>query len=147
MRPEYLQIIASGLAGCGFGIMFHIKPRYLPLIIIGSALSWFVFLAAFQLWGIRSMAMITAAIAVTVWSEIFARVVKLPVSVIYTPTIVPLIPGGNLYYSLRGFVTDSHADFIYYGGLLLEDTFAIVLGSLIVLTAVTALTARRKKVN
>ncbi|MBQ6508883.1 MAG: threonine/serine exporter family protein [Flexilinea sp.] len=145
MRPEILQIIASGLAGCGFGIMFHIKPRYLPLIIIGSALSWLVFLAALQLWGIRSMAMITAAIVVTIWSEIFARIVKLPVSVIYTPTIVPLIPGGNLYYCLRGFVTDSRADFLNYGGLLLEDALGIVLGSLIVLTAVSAMTARRKK--
>ena len=145
MRPEILQIIASGLAGCGFGIMFHIKPRYLPLIVIGSALSWFVFLAALQLWGIRSMAMITAAIVVTIWSEIFARIVKLPVSVIYTPTIVPLIPGGNLHYCLRGFVTDSRADFLNYGGLLLEDALGIVLGSLIVLTAVSAMTARRKK--
>ena len=145
MRPEILQIIASGLAGCGFGIMFHIKPRYLPLIVIGSALSWFVFLAALQLWGIRSMAMITAAIVVTIWSEIFARIVKLPVSVIYTPTIVPLIPGGNLYYCLRGFVTDSRADFLNYGGLLTEDALAIVLGSLIVLTVVSAMTAGRKK--
>ena len=145
MRPEILQIIASGLAGCGFAMIFHIRPRYLPLILVGAALSWFVYLGAFRLWGIRSMAMITATMAVTVYAEIFARVVKLPVSVIYTPAIVPLIPGGNLYYSMRGFVTDSRADFIKYGELLLEDALGIVLGSLIVLTVVSALTAKRNQ--
>ncbi len=145
MSPEVLQIIASGLAGCGFAMIFHIKPRYLPLIFIGAALSWFVYLGAFRLWDIRSMAMLTATMAVTVYAEIFARVVKLPVSVIYTPAIVPLIPGGNLYYSMRGFVTDSHADFIAYGEYLLEDTLGIVLGSLIILTFVSALTSKKKR--
>ena len=145
MRPEILQIIASGLAGCGFAVMFQIKPKYQPLIFFGSALSWVVYLAAFQLWEIRSIAMITAAMAMTIYSEIFARVVHMPVSVIYTPIVVPLIPGGNLYYCVRGFVTGSHADFTEYGGILLEDTLGIVLGSLIVLTFVSAVTSRKRK--
>ena len=140
-----LQILAAGLSGCGFAIMFQIKPRYQPLIFVGSALSWLVFLYASQLWGIRSIAMITAAMAMTIYSEIFARVVHMPVSVIYTPIVVPLIPGGNLYYCVRGFVTGVHEDFIKYGGLLLEDTLGIVLGSLIVLTFVSAVTSRKRK--
>ena len=143
--PDILQIIAAGLAGCGFAVMFHIKPKYLPLIFVGSALSWLVFLTAYQLWGIRSIAMITAAAAMTVYSEIFARVVHMPVSVIYTPIMVPLIPGGNLYFCVRGFVTGSHEDFVEYGGLLLEDTLGIVLGSLMILTFVSAIISRRKK--
>ncbi len=145
MSPQMLQVIASGLAGCGFAIIFRIKPKYLPLILIGSALSWLVLLAADYLWGIRSIAMITAAAAMTIYSEIFARVVHMPVSVIYTPIVVPLIPGGNLYYCVRGFVTGFHEDFVFFGELLLEDTLGIVLGSLIVLTFVSALTSKRKK--
>ena len=68
----------------------------------------------------------------------------MPVSVIYTPTVIPLIPGSHLYYCMRGFVTDVHADFVKYGEMLLEDALGIVLGTLIVLTVVSAHTARKK---
>ena len=145
MSPELIQILSAGIAGCGFAVMFHIRPKFLPLVLAGASLGWFVFLLSEQTIGIRSMSMIMAAMAVTIYSEIFARIVKMPVSVIYTPTIIPMIPGSHLYYCMRGFVTDSHEDFVRYGDLLLEDTLGIVLGSLIVLTFVSALTSRRKK--
>lgn len=145
MSFEILQIIASGLAGCGFAVIFHIRLKYLPLILAGSALSWGTFLLAYHQWDVRSTAMIMAAMAVTIYSEIFARIVRMPVSVIFTPIIVPLIPGSNLYYCMRGFVTNTHADFVKFGDLLLEDTLGIVLGSLIVLTFVSALTSHQRK--
>ncbi len=145
VSQELIQILAAGLAGCGFAVMFHIRPRYMPLILAGASLGWAVYLFAERTIDIRSMGMIIAAMTVTIYSEIFARVVKMPVSVIYTPTVIPLIPGSHLYYCMRGFVTDSHADFIKYGGLLLEDTFGIVLGSLIILTIVSAATSRKKR--
>ena len=69
----------------------------------------------------------------------------MPVSVIYTPVIIPLIPGSHLYYCIRGFVTDSRTDFENYGRLLLDDTLGIVLGSIIVLTFVSAITAKKRK--
>ncbi len=145
MSTELIQILAAGLSGCGFAVMFHIRVKYMPLIFVGAALGWFAYLAADRMIGIRSMSMIMAAMAVTAFSEIFARIVKMPVSVIYTPTVIPMIPGSNLYYSMRGFVTGSHEDFMKYGGLLLEDTLGIVLGSLIILTVVSACTSKKRK--
>ena len=147
VSQELIQIIAAGIAGCGFAMMFHIRPKYLLLVLIGAGLSWFVYLQAKSLTGNRGMAMITAAMVVTIYSEILARVVKLPVSVIYTPTVVPLLPGSHLYYCMRGFVSDSYAEFTEYGNLLLIDTLGIVLGSLIVLTFVSAITSKRNRKN
>ena len=89
--------------------------------------------------------MMFAALGVTVYSEIGARVLRMPVSVIYSPAIIPLIPGGHLYYCMRGFVTDSHADFVKYGSMLLEDTLSIVLGTMVVLTFVSAFMQKRKR--
>ena len=145
MSAEWIQILAAGMAGCGFAIMFHIKPKYLPLLLLGASLGWFDYLWAEKAIGIRSMSMIMASMAVTVYSEIFARIVKMPVSVIYTPAVIPMIPGSNLYYCMRGFVTGSHENFMKYGGLLLEDTLGIVLGTLIVLTVVSAHMAKKRR--
>lgn len=145
MRPELIQILAAGFSGIGFAMIFHIRPRHLPVAFVGAALSWLLYIGAGRIWDSRSIAMMAAAFGVTVYSEIFARVVRMPVSVIYTPAIIPLIPGSHLYYCMRGFVTDSRADFLKYGGLLLEDTLSIVLGSMIVLTFVSAVTQKKDK--
>ena len=144
MSRELIQILAAGFAGCSFAVIFHIRPKYMPMIFVGAAAGWLVYLQSMRMDISSAMAMVIAAMAVTVYSEIFARIVKMPVSVIYTPTVIPLIPGSHLYYCMRGFVTDVHADFVKYGEMLLEDALGIVLGSLIVLTVVSAHTARKK---
>lgn len=144
MSRELIQILAAGFAGCSFAVIFHIRPKYMPMIFAGAAVGWLVYLQAMHMEVSSAMAMVIAAMAVTVYSEIFARVVKMPVSVIYTPTVIPLIPGSHLYYCMRGFVTDTHSDFVRYGQLLLEDALGIVLGTLIVLTVVSAHAARKK---
>ena len=145
MNPDLLQILAAGLSGCGFAVMFHIRPKYLPLIFAGASLGWFIYLFSGRTLHTRTMPMILAAMSLTIYSEVFARIVHMPVSVIYSPIVIPLIPGSYLYYSMRGFVSDSHADFVKNGDMLLEDTFGLVLGSLIVLTFVSAVTAKRRK--
>lgn len=145
MSRELLQIISAGFAGIGFAMIFHIRPKHLPVAFIGGALSWVFYLGAEKIWESHALAMMIAALGVTVYSEIGARVVKMPVSVIYTPSIIPLIPGSHLYYCLRGFVTDDQAVFIKYGSMLATDTISIVLGSMIVLTLVSALTQHNQK--
>ncbi len=144
MRPELLQILSAGVAGVGFAMIFHIRPKHLPVSFFGAALSWLLYLGAKQVWGSNAIGMMIAALGVTVYSEIGARVLHMPVSVIYTPAIIPLIPGGHLYYCMRGFVTDSHVDFVEYGSMLLEDTLSIVLGTMVVLTFVSAVTHKRR---
>ncbi len=126
-------------------MIFQIRPRHLPVAFFGGALGWALYLLAFRFGESRVISMMAAAFGVTVYSEIAARLVHMPVSVIYTPAVIPLIPGGNLYYCIRGFVTDDHKEFADYGNLLMDDTLGIVLGSLIVLTLVSALTSKRRK--
>ena len=145
MSSELLQILAAGFSGIGFAMMFHIRPRHLPVAFIGAALGWALYMGAGQIWPSRSIAMMAAAFGVTAYSEAGARVVRMPASVIYTPAIIPLIPGSYLYYCMRGFVTDSREVFLECGGLLLEDTLSIVLGSMIVLTFVSAVRAKKNQ--
>lgn len=145
MRPEVIQILSAGIAGLGFAIIFHIRPKHLPVTFVGAALGWLLYLAAKQVWRANAIGMMFAALGVTVYSEIGARLFHMPVSVIYTPAIIPMIPGGYLYYCMRGFVTDSQEDFVEYGSMLLEDTLSIVLGTMIVLTFVSAVAQKRKR--
>ena len=39
-----IQLITGALGSVGFGILFHMKKKYLPLAAAGGFLSWMVFL-------------------------------------------------------------------------------------------------------
>jgi len=39
-----IQLITGAIGSVGFGILFHIKKKYLPLAAVGGFLSWLVFL-------------------------------------------------------------------------------------------------------
>ena len=92
MRPELIQILSAGVAGIGFAMIFHIRPKHLPASFFGASLGWFLYLLTKQVWNSNAIGMMFAALGVTVYSEIGARILRMPVSVIYTPSIIPLIP-------------------------------------------------------
>ena len=46
-----IQLITGALGSVGFGILFHMKKKYLPLAAAGGFISWMVFLLGKGLWG------------------------------------------------------------------------------------------------
>ena len=100
-----LQMIAAGAGSCGFSLLFHI--RCVDRILICTA-------AGAAVWGVYLLAMLTgwgdlfancaAAFAGTVLSEVMARVLKSPATAFIAPSVIPLIPGGSLFYSMQYFV-------------------------------------------
>ena len=49
-----------------------------------------------------------AAGVTCLYSEIMARVKKMPVTVIMLPGIIPLVPGSLIYYSMRGLLENNY---------------------------------------
>ena len=39
-----IQLITGAIGSVGFGILFHIKKKYLTLAAVGGFISWLVFL-------------------------------------------------------------------------------------------------------
>ncbi len=52
------------------------------------------------------------AILITSYSEIWARVLKTPATTILMPTVIPLIPGGSLYYAMDAALRHDAPEFI-----------------------------------
>ena len=46
-----IQLITGAIGSVGFGILFHMKKKYLPLAAVGGFLSWLVFLLGKEFWG------------------------------------------------------------------------------------------------
>lgn len=104
MREAVLQIICAGIGTMGFALFFHVRPCHLPMATLGGVLSWTCYLAAFTLCGNVFFSTLVAALVICLWSEIMARLRKAPANTFLIPGIVPLLPGGSLYYLMDSVV-------------------------------------------
>ena len=96
-----IQILMGGLGTLGFNILFNIRGRKLVLATIGGVISWAVFLGIAPVLPGEAARYFVAAAVVTVYGEVMARVVKTPTTTFLVPSIVPLIPGSALYYTMN----------------------------------------------
>lgn len=140
---DILSILAAGVGSFGFGILYHIRGKKLLLATLAGVVGWAVYHVA-GLWiASESVCYLFSAAAVTAYSEIFARVEKSPTTTFLAPGIIPLVPGGGLYYSMNYAMKeewDLFADMALY---TLELAAFIAIGIIVVTSIARLLTADR----
>ena len=95
-----LPCLYSLIASMAFGVQFNIKLRHMIMAGIGGTLTQFIFLA-FELSGTNEMlCYFFSAAAVSVYSEIMARRLRVPVNMYLVIGIIPLVPGGYMYNTM-----------------------------------------------
>lgn len=130
-----IQIISAFVGSIGFAIFFKMRGRQIPLAGIGGAITWAVYLLAQQYIEGYFIPYFIASVFVAIYAEIMARVNKAPATIFLTATAVPLIPGGSLYYTMVGLVTEDKALFETSGTAAVTIAFAISLGFLVIAIA------------
>ena len=122
---EVLQVGTALIGSLGFAMLFHIKGGKLLFIGFGGALSWTVFLCANSLLHDIFFSLLIASVAVTTLSEVLARLLKAPVILLLVPMIIPLIPGGDLYYTMSHLVYGDFDKFGQTSALVVKEALAI----------------------
>ncbi|MCD8105148.1 MAG: threonine/serine exporter family protein [Lachnospiraceae bacterium] len=97
-------IICSFGASVGFGIVFRIQKKYLLYAGLGGALTRCVYLILLTFISESFIYSFLAAMAAALYAELMAVHVKTPSTVFLYPSIIPLIPGDLLYYSIVGLI-------------------------------------------
>ena len=124
-----LQIVMAMIGALGFGLLFHISGSRLITIMLGAAVNWGVYLLAMQWYDNRVTAFFVSTLATAALAEVLARLLKAPVITLLVPMLVPLIPGGDLYYTTLALVQGNTAGFARYGTLFIEEAGAMALAS------------------
>lgn len=100
-----LRIIISGLVGTlGFSLLFKSNPRRTVFNALGGAITCVVYVVCCELFRHEFMQNFFPALVATAYAEIMARVLKAPATPILACSIIPLVPGGKLYYTTYYFV-------------------------------------------
>ena len=131
---EITQLFAGFIGSLCFGILFNIRGKRLAAAAFGGLLSWSLFLAASRLIPNEPIDYFIVAAVVSLYSEIMARILKTPATPIATTSLIPLIPGGSLYYTMTSALESDFNDFLGKAVSTLKLAGALALGIILVTT-------------
>lgn len=140
-----LESLFAFFATLGFGILFNIKGKNLFYAALGGGLSWF-FSASFinNGFSVTSSFFVTSVIF-SIYSEIFARILKTPVTTLVICALIPLVPGGGMYYTMYEAVTGNIMKSLELGIQTLANAGALSLGIILVSTITRILLGAKKR--
>ncbi len=147
MKDAIIQILMGYLGSLGFNILFNIRGRKLLIASFGGLISWAVFLALESLLPSEAIRYFLSAAAVTVYGEVFARIEKTPTTTFLVPSVIPLIPGSSLYYTMNYALNKQWAAFSQRGFYTLQLALSLAVGIIAVTTLTRLLTLVRKKLR
>lgn len=125
---DIIQVLAAFVGSLGFAVVLKIRGKQLVYAGIGGAMTWLVYLMAYDYLQSYFWGNLTAAFFVAVYAEIMARVNKAPATIFLTASAVPLIPGSNLYKMMFAIVSQDAAAATQNGTTALVIALAISLG-------------------
>ena len=87
------------LSSLCFGILFNIRGKNLIIASLGGGVAWFTYLLSGRLQPSIVFSLFLASMVGSIYSEIMARIYKNPVTMFIICAIIPLVPGGGMYYA------------------------------------------------
>lgn len=141
-----LEVIAAFISTFAFGIVFNIKDKNLFFAALCGALGWFVYKFSLMFGISDTTALFLASLALSTYSEVFARILKTPVTTFVIAALIPLVPGGGMYYTMVEAITGDIMKSLEIGIKTIASAGALALGIILVST-ITKTIIKNKKVK
>ncbi len=124
----WLQVIMGTVGTVGFAVLFNIRNKKLVMVATGGFLSWAIYLLIEYFTHNEVFGYFISAVIISVFSEIMARVLKSPTTTFIIPSLVPLVPGGSLYKTMRYALSGTASLFTQTSIYTLKLSAALALG-------------------
>lgn len=131
---NYIEILYAFFSTFFFSIIFNLRGEKIFFSSVCGALGWFVLLFSQSLHYSMTASFFIAAIAITIYSEIIAKELETPVTTTLIPGLIPLVPGGGIYYTMYYIVTNEFLAARAKGMETLSITVALSVGIFLVST-------------
>lgn len=99
-----VNLIASFFTSIGFAIMFNTNKRHLVYIGFAGLGTYAVYYTFLYFLSSVFWAAFISSVFVALYAEIVARVRRAPTIIFLLTGIVPTVPGGSLYYTMRNLI-------------------------------------------
>ncbi|WP_373898559.1 threonine/serine exporter family protein [Haloimpatiens sp. FM7315] len=128
-----LNCFYAFIGSLGFAVLFNIRHKNLFFTSLGGGLSWFVYLICTNNNCSVTFSLFLASIIIGIYSEIFARIMKTPVTIYAICSMIPLVPGSGMYYTMAESVKGNASASLSVGLSTIVSAGSIAVG--IVLTS------------
>lgn len=142
----FIQLSAGLIGSLCFGVLFNLRGKRLPAAALGGLLSWGLFLILSRIISNEPINYFIVAAAASLYAEIMARILKTPAAPIVTTSLVPLIPGGSLYYTMSYAFESDFGKFLEKAVSTLKLASALALG-IITVTALSHILFKQRRVK
>ena len=139
-----VQIVSSFLGSLGFSLLFNLKGKRLLWASLGGTFAWAAFLVVELLTNNLFLCGVVSAMVGTAYSEIFARILKTPKTAFIFPAIVPMVPGGSLYYTMSHIISGNMEEALDYATKTLSMAIALAFGIVVVILWVKVIKRYKK---
>lgn len=95
-----IEIVMAIIGSIGFGMLYNVRNKNLIAVGVGGALAWGTYLLLYSFINNETVCYFIVSVAVSLFAEVMARLLKAPTTVFLTPSLIPLVPGASLYYSM-----------------------------------------------
>mgnify|MGYP004653555623 FL=1 len=124
VKDFVIGVVFALVSTFGFSFLFQVDLKRIPLAVLGGGVEWATYLIVTQLGGDTFVATLIASVIATFYSETCAHICRTPATVFLMPSLIPLVPGGSLYYTMSNLLSGDYSEAWVYG----RATIYVVLG-------------------
>lgn len=143
-QTEIIQILTGFIGSLGFAVLFNVRRIRLVAATAGGFISWLLFIVLGRFIPGEPFRYFIVALVISAYAEVMARLLKSPTTTFITTALIPLIPGGSLYYTMVNVFQGNMDTFLQKGIYTLQLTSALALG-IIISTTLAKIVWRNKK--
>ncbi len=103
-RSIVVPCLCIVISSAAFSVEFNIRGKKLAFATLGGLLAQAVYLLSTGIYINDIPQYFLAAVAISIYSEILARANKVPATVYLAISIIPLVPGGEIYRTMVAFI-------------------------------------------
>ncbi len=149
-----IRLITSALGTLSFAVIFRVDKRHLLSVSLAGLFTYFLFYTVSYFGGSIFLSALCAISFTALFGEIAARVFHAPVLLYLLTGCIPIVPGGDVYYSMKyllegntvlagqKLLQTAEASLGIAGGIVLVSVLFGLFGD-----AVAALKRRKRKKN
>lgn len=140
-----IEVIFAFFITVSFAILFNVRGKYVIYSGIGGAISWFIYLILKENGFSYPMCYLTATTITALYSEIAAKKVGTTVPTLLIAALIPLAPGGGVYYTMLYLIQNKYQESLLKGIETSITAGSMALGIVIVYTCFRVFKYREQK--
>lgn len=119
-----ISLITAFIASVAFAIIFQTNKRHLLKVGIAGLITYFVFYTVKFFFSSLFLAAFLSTLIAALYGEISARISHAPTLIFIVAGLIPTVPGGDSYYTMKYFIVGDLTNALKY----LTNTIATAIG-------------------